>query len=79
MGFLVIFFQNKGGHSKELQVAVIAGFLGAFTTFSSFVFDIDQLSKQGQQIVALGYILSSVTVGYFVFQLGESFARMFYS
>ena len=77
IGLFVTVFQNKSGISKELQIALIAGFLGAFTTFSTLIFETVELTKQGQQILALGYVLLSVAAGFLIFQLGVVVAELF--
>ncbi|MFP5440340.1 MAG: fluoride efflux transporter CrcB [Gammaproteobacteria bacterium] len=43
-----------------LRVALLAGFLGGFTTFSSFSFETVRLFQEGQPGLAIGYVLASV-------------------
>lgn len=47
-------------HGATLRVALLAGFLGGFTTFSSFSFETVRLIQEGQPALAAGYVLSSV-------------------
>lgn len=47
-------------HGGTLRVAVLAGFLGGFTTFSSFSFESVRLIQEGQPLVAIVYVLASV-------------------
>ncbi len=43
-----------------LQQGLLIGFLGAFTTFSSFSLDTLRLMENGESLIALGYVLLSV-------------------
>lgn len=47
-------------HAATLRVALLAGFLGGFTTFSSFSFETVRLFQEGQPVIATGYVLASV-------------------
>lgn len=46
--------------SGTLRVALLAGFLGGFTTFSSFSFETVRLFQEGQPALAIVYVLASV-------------------
>jgi len=47
-------------HGATLRVALLAGFLGGFTTFSSFSFETVRLFQEGQSLLAILYVLASV-------------------
>lgn len=49
--------------SPEWRAAIGAGFLGAYTTFSTFSVDLDALLGRGQSVQALAYLLGNVGVG----------------
>lgn len=53
-----------------LRVALLAGFLGGFTTFSSFSFETVSLLEEGQVLLAGGYVLGSVLSCLFAVWLG---------
>ena len=54
---------------------VTVGFLGAFTTFSTFSMDVIGLLEQGQLSSAIMYVLSSVVVCIIAAWLGLSLAK----
>jgi len=48
---------------QEARLLFMVGILGGFTTFSSFGLETFQLVKQGNMLIALAYVISSVIVG----------------
>lgn len=56
--------------SATLRVALLAGFLGGFTTFSSFSFETVRLFQEGQPALAVVYVLASVLSCLFAVWLG---------
>jgi CrcB protein len=64
IGFLLILLTDKIQVSDNLRMMVIVGFLGAFTTFSTFEMEIYGLLKDKLYITGLVYLLLSVTAGF---------------
>lgn len=60
MGFLSVLLVHRFQVSEELRIGLLAGFLGSFTTFSSFAMDSLHLAGNQALIKALLYILLSV-------------------
>jgi len=60
IGIAFVLIVQKQTLAPELRLWVMTGFLGGFTTFSSFSLETLQLWQQGQNIQALIYIISSV-------------------
>jgi CrcB protein len=48
---------------RELKLAAVIGFLGAFTTFSTFGYETISLLQGGKPALAVGYVLASVFLG----------------
>lgn len=59
IGFLYGLFSVNGVLDERFRLLVFVGFLGGFTTFSSFAFESLGLMQTGAPLTALGYILAS--------------------
>jgi fluoride exporter len=75
IGFLLTLFADKLPVSENLRLAVLVGFLGAFTTFSTFELEIFGLIKESQFLIAFVYLFLSVLLGFVGVALGVSLAR----
>lgn len=62
-------------HGGTLRIALLAGFLGGFTTFSSFSFETVRLFQEGQGAIAIGYVLASVLSCLLAVWLGLSLVK----
>lgn len=76
IGFLLIFLTDKVVVSTNLRMAVIVGFLGAFTTFSTFEMEIYGLAKERLFSTALLYMGLSIIAGFIGLVGGVSLAQM---
>jgi CrcB protein len=75
---LVMTRLNEGGEvSVNWRYLIPVGFIGAYTTFSSFEFEMFRLTEQGASPVALIYMVSSLMLGYLALWLGVIIARAF--
>lgn len=70
IGVFAVLTEKKFLFSPELRVLGFAGFLGGFTTFSTFIFETANLVRDGEGLLALGNVLLSVCAGFAVFHLG---------
>ena len=64
IGFLLIVLTDKWDVGDNIRMAVIVGFLGAFTTFSTFEMEIYGLAKERDFTLAMLYLLMSVAAGF---------------
>ena len=64
IGFLLVLFTDKLAAAENLRVAVIVGFLGAYTTFSTFEMEIFGLVREREFTTAFLYLFSSVLIGF---------------
>jgi CrcB protein len=70
IGIFDVIAEKKLSLSPQIRLALMAGFCGAFTTFSSFILDTNNLIKEGETLRAFFYVVGSVAVGFIVFRLG---------
>jgi len=77
IGFLLMIFAEKLEINENLRFAVIVGFLGAYTTFSTFELEIWELIKENQFLTAFTYLFLSVFVGFIGVITGVWLARKF--
>jgi CrcB protein len=61
--------------SPQARVFFLTGFMGAFTTFSTFAFESSQLMRDSQWIAAAANILSQNVLGFGFAVVGFSLGR----
>jgi CrcB protein len=76
IGFLLILLTDRFEVSEALRMAVIVGFLGAFTTFSTFEMEIYGLTAERSMTTAFLYLLLSVLSGFVAVVAGVRLARL---
>ncbi len=70
MGIFIGLLAIKLQGSESLRLFVATGFLGGFTTFSSFSLDFNVLWERGDTVLAIGYVLASVLVSLLALMAG---------
>jgi fluoride exporter len=75
MGFLFIETLERLTLSPELRTGILTGFIGGYTTFSTFEMEIFLLVEQGAPIKAILYLLLSVGLGFAAAFCGVYIAR----
>ncbi len=64
MGFLFVETLERLTVSPELRTGILTGFIGGYTTFSTFEMEILLLVEQGEPIKAILYLLLSIALGF---------------
>ena len=75
MGLFITLTLERTITSPELRLLVATGFLGAYTTFSSYELDTFNLLQSGNKGLALVYWLGSAVLGFVGLELGNVLAR----
>ena len=61
---------------SNIQLFLTTGFLGGFTTFSSFALEVGLLSEKNLNIIAIAYVASSIILGIAAFFIGIKIIRL---
>ncbi len=64
IGVLMTLFAQRLRLPQHWQLIAVTGFLGGYTTFSSFEFDTYLAMRGGNHWLAFGYLVGSVAVAY---------------
>jgi len=75
MGFLSIYFLTKTNLDPMLRMAILVGFLGSFTTFSTFSMDTLILLESGAVAKGLLNIAANVCLSLLALWVGMIIAR----
>ncbi|MCE5228370.1 fluoride efflux transporter CrcB [bacterium] len=75
IGFLMELFQSKQVGTAELRGFATIGFLGAFTTFSTFSYETSSLFRVGHWRTGTANLAASVILGLAAVELGAATAR----
>ncbi len=75
MGFFTTLILEKAINAPDLRLLVAVGFLGSYTTFSTYALDTSNLVQSGTKGLALGYWLGSAILGFVGLQVGSFLAK----
>lgn len=75
LGFFLTLAAERISITPMMRLLVATGFVGAYTTFSTFEYETQRLTTTGAFGWALVNVLTSVVAGYAAVQLGVAFGR----
>jgi CrcB protein len=75
IGLLMSLFTERFMVNPQWRLMLVVGFLGAYTTFSTFEYETGALMKDGEWLIAMLNVLLSVSVGFIALKLGEVIAK----
>lgn len=75
LGFVFTLLTERLLPHPELRTAITIGFVGAYTTFSTFAFETLRLGEDGAVALALGNVVASVLFGIAAVWLGTVIGR----
>jgi fluoride exporter len=76
IGLVLTILDTHAEVPSAWRLAIPIGFVGAYTTFSTFEFETYR-AAQDRPIIALLYVVSSVVVGYLAVFLGIQSSKLF--
>lgn len=75
IGLLMTLMAERFTENPQWRLLLVVGFLGAYTTFSSFEYETGALLKDGEWLFASINVIGSVIVGFIALKLGEIIAK----
>lgn len=78
-GFVWGWFENRIYPDSEVRLFVLTGFMGAFTTFSTYMFEAAELVKLDQIAMALLNVVGQSVTGFILVFVGIGLGRLLYS
>lgn len=76
LGALASLAEKKFIIAPDMRTLLMIGFCGAFTTFSTLIFETDNLVRAGEAGRAFINIFASIILGFIMFRLGGLLAEI---
>lgn len=70
LGWFLAFARNRIVIPDTLRLAIGVGFVGAYTTFSTFMVESNSLLESGSSIKAMGNLIGSLVIGLIAVRFG---------
>jgi CrcB protein len=77
IGLLMTLMAERFTENPQWRLLLVVGFLGAYTTFSTFEYETGALLKDGEWLFSGLNVVLSVIVGFAALKLGEVMAKSF--
>jgi fluoride exporter len=75
IGLLMVLFTERYLVNPQWRLLLVVGFLGAYTTFSTFEYETGSLLKDGEWMMAMLNVVGSVVAGFVALKMGEVIAK----
>ena len=76
IGFFMYLLAERGVLDAHWLFVIVIGFIGAYTTFSTFEYETMRALQDGQLGIGLLYVASSLLVGFAMVWLGAQTAKL---
>ncbi len=70
MGFSITLAETKFIISPNIRMFLMIGFLGAFTTFSTFMLETDNFLRDGEMVQTFMNVFLSIVLGFVCLRIG---------
>ena len=70
LGWFLAFAADRAAVPDTLRLAIATGFIGTYTTFSTFMYESDALLREGSAIKAAVNLIGSLIIGLLVVRIG---------
>jgi fluoride exporter len=75
LGWFLTYVSNRIGVSETLKLAIAVGFVGAYTTFSTYMYESDRMLQEGAGLRAMLYLIGSLVLGLLAVRMGVILGR----
>ena len=75
IGVIMTLFTERVDLHPNWRLALVTGFLGGYTTFSTFEWETLTAAQEGGRWIAAANVIGSVVFGYIAVWLGSALAR----
>jgi len=76
-GLIWMLFENMGSLGSDARIIILVGFMGAFTTFSTFILETGNLLRDAEWVRAFGNLFLHNSVGLVALFSGLGLGRVF--
>ena len=77
IGFFLTFVSQRLNINPNWRLAIAVGFVGAYTTFSTFEYEIYKLIDDGRMTIGIAYLTVSLVLGFVAVWGGIKLAKNF--
>ncbi|MEI8197528.1 MAG: fluoride efflux transporter CrcB [Phycisphaerae bacterium] len=77
LGWFLTVISDRYVVSEAIRLAIAVGFVGAYTTFSTYMYESDRMLQDGAGIRATLYLVGSVVLGLVAVRAGIILGRRF--
>lgn len=75
IGLLMTLMSDRFTENPQWRTFLVIGFLGAYTTFSTFEYETSALVREGEWLYASLNVIGSVLAGFIALKLGDAIAK----